>query len=138
MIIENPLSKVVEGTFDIFKDWIKRKFPDPAEQKKAEQEFEKYISDERQADIEAFNKFVIDYEGSGKDVTPWLQNYRGSVRPTITYALIVAFVVGIFDNWPEEYIDLIYKLNLISMSFWYGERALKNLGLSVGTIFKKK
>jgi hypothetical protein len=42
------------------------------------------------------------------------------------------------DGWSEVYIDLLYRLNLISMGFWYGERAMKNLGLDLGNLFKKK
>jgi hypothetical protein len=32
---------------------------------------------------------------------------------------------------------MLYQLNIISLGFWYGERALKNLGLDISKLRKK-
>lgn len=128
---------IINNVFDIFKGYIARKFPDPAQRAKEEQELREYLEQMDQAQIQQFFDFVVNYEGAGDKVTPWLQNYRGSVRPTVTYGLIAAFVYGVFNNIQDVYIDLLYKLNLISMGFWYGERALKNLNLDLRNMFQK-
>lgn len=129
---------VIGGVFDLVKGWLERKFPDPQERAKEERELQEYLAGKEHSEIQQFMDFVVEYEGAGKDVTPWLQNYRGSVRPTITYVLTTAFVYGIFNQWDQVYMDLLYRLNLISMGFWYGERAMKNLGLDLSGMFKKK
>jgi len=126
------------GVFDLLKGWLERKYPDPKERAKEELELQQYLSTKDQAELQQFYDFVVKYEGEGDKVAPELQIYRGSVRPTVTYALVIAFVWGIMDGWSEAYIDLLYRLNLISMGFWYGERAMKNLGLDLGNLFKKK
>lgn len=129
---------VVGGVVDLVKGWIQRKFPDPEEQKKAQMEFEQFLAAKDQQEVAQFYDFVTKYEGEGDKVAPELQIYRGSVRPTITYALVIGYVWGILQNWPQEYMTNLYNLNLISLGFWYGERALKNLGLNIGNPFGKK
>lgn len=87
---------------------------------------------------EAFRNFVVEYEGAAKDVHWLLQLHRGGVRPNITYAAIIGFFVAIWTNQPVEIIDMLFKLNLLCLAFWFGERALGNLGLNLGKLGKKK
>lgn len=88
----------------------------------------------------AFREFVVEYEGAAKDVHPALQIYRGSVRPTITYALAGTFIYGFVnpDIFNKDTMTLLFQLNLLSMSFWYGEKALRGIGLDLTRLGKKK
>lgn len=121
-----PLLSVGEKVID--KIW-----PDPETAAKAKIELANQMAN---IDIEkdkTFRAFVVAYEGRGDEVHPFIQILRGSVRPVLTYALAAAFLWGFIN--PGEYDDgtnkLLWQLNLISLSFWYGERALKNLGLDL-------
>ena len=84
---------------------------------------------------QSFRDFVVAYEGAGDRVHPFIQILRGSVRPVITYVLAGFFLYG-FVQGPKAIDDstmtMLWQLNLISMGFWYGERALKNLGVNLG------
>lgn len=92
---------VAGGVFDLLKGWLERKFPDPQERAKQELDLQQYLAGKDQAEIQQFYDFMTAYEGAAKDVAPELQIYRGSVRPTVTYALVVAFIWGIMDGWQE-------------------------------------
>ncbi len=109
--------------------------PDPEQKAKARAAMEQQI----QSSEQAHRDFVIAYEGAAKDVHPALQFYRGSVRPTITYFLVAVFAYGFIN--PEAIdkgtMSMLFNLNLLSLGFWYGERALKGLGLDLSKALKK-
>jgi len=101
--------------------------PDPAAKEKARQEMVKEIE---RAEM-SFRDFVVEYEGRGDQVHPVIQILRGSVRPVLTYALAGAFIYGFLTrDIPSDAMEMLWQLNLLSLGFWYGERALKNLGLN--------
>jgi hypothetical protein len=106
--------------------------PDPAAKEKARQQMETEI----QKAEGSFRDFVVAYEGRGDQVHWSIQILRGSVRPVITYVLAGAFIYGFLSrNVDNDAMEMLWQLNLLSLGFWYGERALKNLGLDMG---KKK
>lgn len=101
----------------------------------------KFIEDARKATLEsedAFRSFVVEYEGAAKDVHPVLQLFRGSVRPVITYAAMIGFFASIWTNQPVAILDMLFKLNLLVLAFWFGSRSLEKLGLNLGELGKKK
>lgn len=108
--------------------------PDPEARERAKQEFAKQAAEIDQQDLQSFRDFVIAYEGTGDQVHPAIQILRGSVRPILTYFLAGAFIWGFLHpgSYDADTTDLLWKLNLISLGFWYGERALKNLGMDLG------
>lgn len=108
--------------------------PDPEAREKAKAEFAKQAAELDQKDLQSFRDFVIAYEGTGDQVHPVIQILRGSVRPILTYFLAGAFIWGFLHpgTYNADTTDLLWKLNLISLGFWYGERALKNLGMDLG------
>jgi hypothetical protein len=112
-----------------------RLWPDPAERDRAKMALMAEAAKLEQSDIQSFRDFVVAYEGSGDKVTPGLQLLRGSVRPVITYALFGLLAYGFVnpDKINPETMNLVFNLNIISMGFWYGERALKNLGLNLNS-----
>ena len=126
-LIIGSLLKVGENVFN-------RIFPDAEQAAEATREFEKELKNIDLEKDRAFRDFVVAYEGKGAEVHPFIQILRGSVRPILTYTLAAFFLYGFLNPLlvEVETMDLIWKLNLISLSFWYGERALSNLGLNLG------
>ena len=102
--------------------------PDPAAKEKARQQMETEI----QKAEGSFREFVVAYEGRGDQVHWSIQILRGSVRPILTYVLAGAFIYGFLTrNVDSDAMEMLWQLNLLSLGFWYGERALKNLGLNM-------
>lgn len=110
-----------------------RLWPDKTEADKAKAALLAEAAKLEQADIQSFRDFVVAYEGAGDKVDPWLQRLRGSVRPLLTYFLAGLFAYGFVnpDKINQDNMQLLWQLNLLSLGFWYGERALKNLGLDL-------
>ncbi len=102
--------------------------PDPKAKEKARQQMETEI----QKAEGSFRDFVVAYEGRGDQVHWSIQILRGSVRPILTYVLAGAFIYGFLSrNVDSDAMEMLWQLNLLSLGFWYGERALKNLGLNM-------
>ncbi len=122
---------------DLLGKIIDKAVPDRAAAEQAKAAAALALVEESASEESAFRKFVVDYEGAGDKVSPGLQLYRGSVRPTVTYGLILLFAWGFVhpaDISPER-MSMLWQLNLISLGFWFGERALSNLGLDLGKLF---
>ncbi len=113
---------------------LDRVIPDPEARAKAKLEFAQQASKLGQEEIKEFHDFVVQYEGAGEKVHPIIQILRGSVRPLMTYALAGAYIWGFLHptTFTPDVMQGLFQLNLISLGFWYGERALKNLGLNLG------
>lgn len=100
----------------------------------ARQEAEKRLR-EREAD---FYDFVIRYEGQAADMPRVIQILRGLVRPLLTFGLAFLFAYGFVENYESELMDFLFKLNLISLGFWYGEKALTRSGLAQAFKFRRE
>ncbi len=110
--------------------------PDPEQRANAKRE----LAIEASRAQNDFRQFVIDYEGRGDQVHPAVQIYRSSVRPTITYGAAIGLGLAIWSNQPVDIIDMIFKLNLLTLSFWFGSKALERLGFNKDVakdLFKK-
>jgi hypothetical protein len=79
-----------------------------------------------------FRKFMLEYEGSAELQTPFMRNFRSSVRPVITYwsliviTLIIFGVVGgaeIRQNL-EAIPEPLWQIFLAIFGFWFGGRAV--------------
>jgi hypothetical protein len=112
---------------------IDKLWPDPESAARAKIELANQIATIDLTKDKQFQDFIVAYEGRGESVHPWIQLLRGSVRPIITYALAGTFLWGFVNPgaYNHDTMQLLWQLNLISLSFWYGERALKNLGLNL-------
>lgn len=126
-LLISPLMELAGKAFD-------KLFPDPEQAAKAKAEFAQQAAQMEAKDVQSFRDFMVAYEGRGDAVHPWIQLPRGSVRPVITYVLAGTYIWGFAnpDAIKPEAMTMLFQLNLISMGFWYGERALKNLGLDLG------
>lgn len=127
------LLALAPGLIDLGRDFISRIFPDPADKAKAELEWIATVSSLNLEEDKNFREFVVAYEGRGSEVHPFIQVLRGSVRPVLTYSLAGFFLFGFVNpgSYDPEVMTLLWQLNLISLGFWYGERALKNLGVNL-------
>ena len=113
---------------------LDRVIPDKDAREKAKLEFTKQIATLDQQEVKEFHDFVVNYEGVGDKVHPVIQILRGSVRPLLTYFLAAAYVWAFLHpaDFSQDTMQGLFQLNLISLGFWYGERAMKNLGLNLG------
>jgi hypothetical protein len=123
-LLLTPILEVAGKVFD-------KLFPDKQAAESAKAQFALEASKLDQASTDKFYEFVTKYEGEGASVSPFLQIYRGSVRPTITYGLVAALIWAFWSGQPATNVEILAKLNFISLGFWYGERALSNLGLDL-------
>ncbi len=125
-LLAEPILKVVGSVLD-------RVLPDKQAAARAKQEFAAQAATLEQNERQAFREFVVDYEGAGADVSPALQFLRGSVRPVLTYVLAGLYGWGFLHPgaFTPDHMQGLFQLNLISLGFWYGERALSNLGLDL-------
>lgn len=78
-----------------------------------------------------FNNFILDYEGAAKDHGPFIKWIRGAIRPALTIMISGAYIWGWANpaQWTPEQMSLLSPAFLIVLSFWFGERAIKNTGI---------
>jgi len=128
----NPL--LVKPALDLVSNVYDRIFPDKEQAQKAKQAFMAESAKLEQAETKEFHDFIVAYEGDGANVHPVLQVLRGSVRPVLTYGLVILYGYGFINptEFTPQNMQSLFQLNLISLGFWYGERALNNLGLNLG------
>ncbi|MBF0589028.1 MAG: hypothetical protein HQL53_07875 [Magnetococcales bacterium] len=109
-------------------------FPDQAKAQQAKQQFALELQKLEQEETASFQRFIVAYEGHGDHATLFIKNIRGSVRPLLTYALAGLYGYGFLHpaSYSPEMMQGLFQLNLISLGFWYGERALSRLGLNLG------
>lgn len=127
----NPL--LISPLLDIAGKAFDKIFPDKEAAEKAKLEFARQTAAMEQNDVQSFRDFMVAYEGKGELVHPAIQILRGSVRPILTYFLAGSFVYGFVNPTviEQDTMTMLFQLNLLSLGFWYGERALKNLGLNM-------
>lgn len=106
--------------------------PDPEQKARAKAAFEQQILDSEKS----FREFVVAYEGRGDEVHPAVQILRSSVRPLITYAAIIAFFAAVWTNQPVEVLDMLFKLNLVTLVFWFGSKSLERVGFNAANARK--
>lgn len=110
-------------------------------------EAEQLLAASLQEQEEQFRQWVLEYEGAAKDIPRWVLSLRSTVRPFLTYALAGLWMWAHIYMYTQtdlgkdriEYMtdmaDLLFKLNILSLGFWYGERLLTRSGLV--DLFKK-
>lgn len=127
----NPL--IIGPIVDLAGKVFDKILPDKEQASRAKSEFIQRAADLEQHDIDSFRDFVVKYEGEGDKIHPVIQILRGSVRPLLTYFLVGCFAYGFInpDAVKEETMKMLFNLNLLTAGFWFGERALKNLGLKI-------
>lgn len=127
----NPL--LLQPALDMVSKVLDRVIPDKTQAEKAKAEYAMLVAKQDQQEVDSFRNFVVQYEGEGSVVSAPLQFLRGSVRPVLTYVLAALYGWGFLHpgTFSVEGMQGLFQLNLISLGFWYGERALSNLGLNL-------
>ena len=142
------LTKPVTGLIGKVLDKFVRDKVSEADLAKLKMEAGAMAAEELQKQENSFRGFVLEYEGRAKDLPTWLLGFRGSVRPALTYLLAGLWLwshVYLFTNVDlnpdrlavmQDQQALLFKLNLLSLGFWYGEKLLTRSGL--GEMFKPR
>lgn len=63
-------------------------------------------------------------ELSESSPAPRIEIVRQLVRPVVTLLLVLAFITALFAGYST---GELFGLNLISLGFWFGDRAAQNL-----------
>ncbi len=137
------LDLLISPVTSIIKTVLNKTLPDKISEKEKAAislEAERLVITELRKEEENFHQFFLQYEGAAKDVPKVIVILRSSVRPILTYILAGTFIYGFLhpSEFTTEQMSLIWNLNLLSLGFWYGERAMKNLGFTGKNIIKKE
>ena len=130
---------IISSLLPVVSKVIERALPDPKDQNKAKLLITKELNKAEFQKEKVFRDFVVAYEGTANEIPKIILYLRSSVRPLLTYVLVGLFVYGFLnpDKVNDTTFKMLYQLNIISLGFWYGERALKNLGLDISKLRKK-
>jgi hypothetical protein len=71
-----------------------------------------------------FRGFVVDYEGRAADLPEAVQVLRASVRPLLSYLLVITTAWLVWNGRPIP--TELHQLDLLCLAFWFGERAVRN------------
>lgn len=129
---------IIGGLLDKVLDKVAKDKVDDATMEKLKQEAQRMLSDEGQEDLQAFYNFIVDYEGKASEHGKFIQWLRGSVRPILTY-IFSGFFIYIVYTWitgeklPEDSltaVKLVFAVNILTLGFWFGERAIQRSGIT--------
>ena len=139
-IMAFPLAAIpiIGGLLDKILDKVAKDKVDDATMEKLKQEAQRMLSDEGQEDLQAFYNFIIDYEGKASEHGKFIQWLRGSVRPILTYVFSGFFIYIVFtwmsgEKLPEgslTAVKLVFGINILTLGFWFGERAIERSGIT--------
>lgn len=131
---------IITGVMGLVKEVLPRFVSNKDEAEKTEAAMETALLQAAVDEKSEFRQFILAYEGAASEHGALIQSLRGSVRPVLTYLLFALLAAGWLDfvTWTDQQQEMIFKLNLLSMGFWYGERALKNIFPAAGEFFARK
>ncbi len=80
-----------------------------------------------------FRDFALAHGGAAADMPYSVQVVRSLVRPLCTLALLGVLLWAFVErpDTPADFVDMVWKLNLLSLTFWFGPQALERLGLDL-------
>lgn len=100
--------------------------------KKLESDIEIRFAEEMRKPESEFRDFMLKFEGSAAEQTPFMRGLRSSVRPVITYWSLIIITLIMFDviggtelgarldSIPDE----LWQIFLAIFGFWFGGRAV--------------
>jgi len=103
-----------------------------------EQAAVQFVAEQAHKEDSSFRDFVVAYEGSARDyksipiVGPIVLLLRGLIRPVFTVLvgyLDYLYFTGSATLFTADQGALIKVVNIIILTFWFGERAITNSGI---------
>ena len=99
---------------------------------KLESDIEIRIAEEMRKPESEFRDFMLKYEGSAAEQTPFMRDLRSSVRPVITYWSLIIITLIMFgavggkemNARLESIPDPLWQIFLAIFGFWFGGRAV--------------
>lgn len=125
----------VSAVMDLVKTGLDKFVRDKMSEKDKEeltQSMQMFVAKEARDEASEFRKFVVEYEGEARDVPKIIVIIRSLIRPAFTILvgyLDFLFFTGETTTWHPEAIALLKAVNILVLTFWFGERALKNSGI---------
>jgi len=99
--------------------------------KKLESDIEIRLAEEMRKPESEFRNFMLKYEGSAAEQTPFMRGLRSSVRPVITYWSLIIITIIMFgwidgtqlESRLNSIPDSLWQIFLAVFGFWFGGRA---------------
>jgi hypothetical protein len=65
---------------------------------------------------------------------------RGLIRPLLTVLIVLAYLWAYLHPWlyTAEHTGLLFAPAMLVLGFWFGERALRNLGMNLGAALQPR
>ncbi|MCB1048312.1 MAG: hypothetical protein KDC10_14050 [Calditrichaeota bacterium] len=125
---------VIEGVMGLVKSVLPRFVSDKDATAKLEQALEMELLKASQDEKNSFYQFILGYEGKASEMPRFVQIFRGIIRPSLTCLIVGAYVWAFLHpaDFSPQQMGLLHTALMIVLGFWFGERALKNLGLDLG------
>lgn len=69
-----------------------------------------------------------------------MNTIRALIRPLLTVLIVLAYLWAFLHPviYTPEWLGHLHPALMIVIGFWFGERALKNLGLDLGNALNRK
>jgi hypothetical protein len=99
-----------------------------------------------------FQKFINEHEGSASDLKsipilgPIMLFLRGAFRPIMAFGVLYTDMMVFSGSWniaimagtiAPQVMSLLWLINIIILTFYFGERAMKNLAPLIEKVFAK-
>ena len=103
---------------------------DEADKKQLESNMVQFVSNQAFQQNSDFRKFIVEYEGAAKDVPVVIVYFRSLIRPIFTCLVgYLDFLYFTSTTMTGDQADLLKAVNIIVLTFWFGERAITNSGI---------
>lgn len=134
-LFSGVVQPVIESAFkwkgDKDKMEITRKEYDMMQQK-LKADIELQLAEEMRKPVSEFRNFMLKYEGSASEQSPFIRSFRSSIRPVITYwALIIISLIMFgyiggteFNARMQSIPEPLWNIFLAIFGFWFGGRAV--------------
>jgi hypothetical protein len=134
------LTSIINTIVDLGKKVIPRFVPDKNAAQQMEHELKTALLEEAAKENSDFRKFMLAYEGAASEHGWFIKWLRGSVRPVLTYIFAGLFIASFLNYVPVSNLrfDMLYKILMIVLAFWFGERAVKNVLPFIGDAMGKR
>ncbi len=100
------------------------------DRKQLESDMIQFVSTQAFQQNSDFRRFIVEYEGAAKDVPKLIVYFRSLIRPVFTCLVgYLDFLYFTSATMTGDQADLLKAVNIIVLTFWFGERAITNSGI---------